>query len=78
MLDKDPQKRLDVIGIYDHPWVQKYRCRYDNWSDSQNSKEDELKQSEDSSTSWSQNSYDENDDEMPNLGADESFQSLPE
>lgn len=67
MLDKDPEQRLGVIEIYDHPWMQRYRAKLDNWSDSEN--ENEIKQSSDSSTSWSQNSIGnhEEDDDIPNL-----------
>ena len=25
MLQKDPQKRINNLGIFDHPWIKKYK-----------------------------------------------------
>lgn len=41
MLNKDPEERIPIIEIYEHPWIQKYRSKLDKWSDSEN--ENELK-----------------------------------
>ena len=30
---KDPEKRIDMIEIYEHPWMEKYRLKEEKWSD---------------------------------------------
>ena len=36
MLHKDPEKRIDNLGIFDHPWIRKYK-KFAEDSDSENS-----------------------------------------
>jgi hypothetical protein len=33
MLQKDPTKRIDILKIYEHPWIVKYKHRFEKWSD---------------------------------------------
>ena len=33
MLAKDASARIEVLDIYDHPWMVKHRNRAENWSD---------------------------------------------
>ena len=33
MLHKDPVKRIEMIEIFEHPWIQKYKKRAEHWSD---------------------------------------------
>ena len=35
MLHKDPYERIDVHSIYQHPWMQKYKAKFEDWSDSE-------------------------------------------
>ena len=34
MLDKDPEKRIDNLAIFEHPWIRKYKKFRDDYSDS--------------------------------------------
>ena len=33
MLCKNPQERIDMLQIFDHPWITKYSRRYEESSD---------------------------------------------
>jgi len=33
MLCKDPEKRIEMLDIFDHPFIQKYKLRDEKWSD---------------------------------------------
>ena len=46
MLNKDPAKRIDMIDIFDHPFMQKHKNRYD-LSDASSSLTSEVTEEED-------------------------------
>lgn len=31
MLCKDPNNRIAMVEIFEHPWIQKYKNRYEKW-----------------------------------------------
>jgi serine/threonine protein kinase len=33
MLLKDPAKRIDILRIYEHPWIIKFKSKFEKWSD---------------------------------------------
>ncbi len=33
MLHKDPSKRIDILRIYEHPWIVKFKQKFEKWSD---------------------------------------------
>jgi len=36
MLTKEAATRIEVLDIYDHPWMVRYRNKAENWSDEDN------------------------------------------
>ena len=48
MLSKDPEKRIDMIEIYEHPWMEKYRLKEEKWSDEEQSSSSSSRQSAES------------------------------
>ena len=37
MVQKDPTKRIDILNIYEHPWIVKYKHKFEKWSDDEKS-----------------------------------------
>ena len=55
MLKKDPTERIEILEIYEHPWMAKYRAKAEKWSD------DEGDQSDSSSSIASRLSFDKSE-----------------
>jgi len=36
MLTKEQSTRIEVLDIYEHPWMVRYRNKAENWSDEDN------------------------------------------
>ena len=55
MLKKDATERIEILDIYEHPWMVKYRTKAERWSD------DEMDESESSSAIASHLSFDKSE-----------------
>ena len=60
MLLKDPEKRIDNLGIFDHPWVRKYK-KFGDDSESENNKR-ERSSSRTNSSFYGENQVEKNFD----------------
>ena len=50
MLHKDPLQRIEMIEIFEHPWIQKYKKRAEHWSDDEESTPSESLEQENNDT----------------------------
>ena len=55
MLKKEATERIEILQIYEHPWMVKYRAKAEKWSD------DEGDESESSSLAASNISFDKSE-----------------
>ena len=57
MLKKDAAERIEILDIFEHPWMVKYRTKAEKWSD------DEREESDSSSSIASNLSFENSDQE---------------
>lgn len=76
MLTKDPLKRIDMIEIYEHPWVEKYKAKLDDWSDTDGAEDDQLQVSNsDEDTNSVEQEGDTHDEQSSDYSRSNSLQS---
>jgi serine/threonine protein kinase len=62
MLKKEATERIEVLQIFEHPWMVKYRAKAEKWSDDEGDESDSSSSLAASNLSFDKSEQDEDED----------------